>query len=285
MAAPARIRSSKLLLPYELAESDEPHAAASSGLYDSRRKSAMPRITRLATAHGVPVVPVSGAHADSCDDGWSHAGWVSLSRTLLAARGNLARLARQERSVFAVAKAFPGDGLDPGGSLRATRAVAAGQGPARCRLQNTVACAVLYLVEFSLLARGADAVIVAVSFRSAVPIYQQIRDQVVEGIAFGLLADGESLPSTRQLAADLAVNFHTVNKAYDLLRQEGFIQLSRKHGAVVTAAADTTQPVPVSADWSARLRTLLAEGRARGMSSAAVIEACRQALELPEESA
>ena len=127
--------------------------------------------------------------------------------------------------------------------------------------------------------------IVAVSFRSAVPIYQQIRDQVVEGIAFGLLADGESLPSTRQLAADLAVNFHTVNKAYDLLRQEGFIQLSRKHGAVVTAAADTTQPVPVSADWSARLRTLLAEGRARGMSSAAVIEACRQALELPEESA
>ena len=53
-----------------------------------------------------------------------------------------------------------------------------------------------------------------------VPIYQQIRDQIVEAIASGRLPAGSTLPPMRQLAVDLGVNFHTVNKGYDLLRQE-----------------------------------------------------------------
>jgi Bacterial regulatory proteins, gntR family len=53
-----------------------------------------------------------------------------------------------------------------------------------------------------------------------VPIYQQIRDRIVEAIAGGLQPAGSALPSTRQLAVDLGVNFHTVNKSYDILRQE-----------------------------------------------------------------
>ncbi len=67
-----------------------------------------------------------------------------------------------------------------------------------------------------------------------IPIYQQLRDQIVEAIAEGALAEGSTLPATRTLAADFGVNFHTVNKAYDLLRQEGLIRLNRKTGAVVT---------------------------------------------------
>ena len=68
---------------------------------------------------------------------------------------------------------------------------------------------------------------------SEIPIYQQIRDQIVTAIATGELTAETPLPSTRQLGADLAINFHTVNKAYDLLRREGFIRVNRKSGAVI----------------------------------------------------
>src|SRR5438270_72960 len=63
-----------------------------------------------------------------------------------------------------------------------------------------------------------------------VPIYQQIRDRIVEAIARGRQPAGSALPPTRQLAVDLGVNFHTVNKGDDLLRQEGLLRLRRKSG-------------------------------------------------------
>ena len=55
------------------------------------------------------------------------------------------------------------------------------------------------------------------------PLYRQIRDEVVRGIAQGELAPGDALPSVRNLASDLGINLHTVNKAYALLRDEGFV--------------------------------------------------------------
>ncbi|MFI5769430.1 GntR family transcriptional regulator [Streptomyces sp. NPDC051658] len=102
---------------------------------------------------------------------------------------------------------------------------------------------------------------------SEVPIYQQIRDRVVEAIAEGALAPGAGLPSTRQLAVDLAINFHTVNKAYDLLRREGIIRINRKSGAAVRP--DVKQPsdeLRAGVDWEARMRTLLAELDVRGIA-------------------
>lgn len=57
------------------------------------------------------------------------------------------------------------------------------------------------------------------------PIYLQIRDQIIEGIARGELSPGDSLPSVRQLAADLGINLHTVNKAYAVLRDEGYVAM------------------------------------------------------------
>ncbi|MEU2836441.1 GntR family transcriptional regulator [Streptomyces sp. NPDC007076] len=101
---------------------------------------------------------------------------------------------------------------------------------------------------------------------SEVPIYQQIRDRVVEAIAEGALAPGAGLPSTRQMAVDLAINFHTVNKAYDLLRREGIIRVNRKSGAAVRP--DVKQPsdeLRAGVDWEARMRTLLAELDVRGI--------------------
>lgn len=118
--------------------------------------------------------------------------------------------------------------------------------------------------------------ILNVDLAADVPIYQQIRDQIVEAIAHGALTEGSPLPPTRTLAADFGINFHTVNKAYDLLRQEGLIRLSRGTGGVVTAAA-TGQLLP--SDWTARARTLLAEAVARGMPADDVLQACRTLLD------
>jgi GntR family transcriptional regulator len=112
-----------------------------------------------------------------------------------------------------------------------------------------------------------------------VPIYQQIRDRIVEAIADGAQPAGSGLPSTRQLAVDLGVNFHTVNKSYDLLRQEGLLRISRKSGAVVQRDAGSGPPDPGWAqDWAGRLRTLLAEAAAQGMPERDIIRYCQVAV-------
>ncbi|GCE25567.1 GntR family transcriptional regulator [Dictyobacter alpinus] len=101
------------------------------------------------------------------------------------------------------------------------------------------------------------------------PIYMQIRDQVIEGIASGQLPAGTSLPSIRQLAADFGINLHTVNKAYDLLEREGFIQLRRKTGAVVQVSGT------LSDTWNERLQALMAEAYAKDVSSAEILQHCQ----------
>lgn len=110
-----------------------------------------------------------------------------------------------------------------------------------------------------------------IDFDSEVPFYQQIRDQVVEAIAVGELRAGDSLPASRTLAADLAINFHTVVKAYDLLRREGLLLLNRKTGAVVARDPSSGPPPAGFVDqWSVQLRAVLADARAHGVPPAEV---------------
>jgi len=113
----------------------------------------------------------------------------------------------------------------------------------------------------------------------AVPIYQQIRDRIVEAIADGEQPAGSALPSTRQLAVDLSVNFHTVNKSYDILRQEGLVRINRKFGAVINRDAGSGPPdARYVQDWTSRLRTLLAEAAAQGLEPGEIIGYCRTAV-------
>lgn len=107
--------------------------------------------------------------------------------------------------------------------------------------------------------------LLTLEFESGVPIYQQIRQQVLLGVASGTLRPGESLPSVRQLAADVGVNLHTVNKAYQLLRDDGVVVIHRQRGVVI---ADKPQPTDDIAFWksvSDRLEHLAAEAKALGM--------------------
>lgn len=64
-------------------------------------------------------------------------------------------------------------------------------------------------------------------------IYMQLYNQIIFCIATEQLKTGETLPSVRQLADAIGINMHTVNKTYALLREQGYIRLDRRHGAVV----------------------------------------------------
>ena len=76
-------------------------------------------------------------------------------------------------------------------------------------------------------------------FASDIPIYRQIRDQLVLGIADGRLRTGEKLPAIRALANETGVNVMTINKAYQLLKQEGYITTDRRGGTVVASGQET----------------------------------------------
>ena len=75
---------------------------------------------------------------------------------------------------------------------------------------------------------------IEMDFNSDEALYMQLRNQIIMGIARDMLKDGESLPSVRQMASHLGVNMQTVNKAYALLRQDGYVKLDRRNGAVVS---------------------------------------------------
>jgi GntR family transcriptional regulator len=73
---------------------------------------------------------------------------------------------------------------------------------------------------------------------SDIPIYEQISNQIVEGIARGLIQPGQTLPSVRAFASDLGVNMHTVNKSYHLLEKKGIIKIVPKSGAIISYPQD-----------------------------------------------
>ena len=80
--------------------------------------------------------------------------------------------------------------------------------------------------------------IITIDFNSPDPIYVQLRNQIVRLIAQQRLKDGDSLPSVRAMAMELGVNMHTVNKAYAILKQEGYLQLDRRKGAVISVRCE-----------------------------------------------
>ena len=107
---------------------------------------------------------------------------------------------------------------------------------------------------------------------SKVPIYMQIRNQIVLGIASGELAPGEKLPTIRALAEHSGVNMMTVNKAYGLLKQEGYITTDRRGGTVVSGSPGAGA---LSERYVAALRVIAAEARLTGMDEDEFAALCR----------
>lgn len=79
---------------------------------------------------------------------------------------------------------------------------------------------------------------ISIDFNSDEALYLQLRNQIIMAIVKAELQEGENLPSVREMADTVGINMHTVNKAYAVLRQEGYLRLDRRHGAVVAVDLD-----------------------------------------------
>lgn len=108
--------------------------------------------------------------------------------------------------------------------------------------------------------------IINLDMQSELPIYSQLVYQIIEGVASGELQLGEALPSVRNLAADIGVNLHTVNKAYTLLKQDGYIQIHRQKGVVVNPEGMPPITDEFLNKQRQELRPIIAEALCRGMS-------------------
>ena len=99
---------------------------------------------------------------------------------------------------------------------------------------------------------------------SEVPVFKQIRNQIVMGISDGRLQPGEKLPTVRALAEEIGINSMTVNKAYQLLKQEGYIMTDRRNGVRVRESFGMTPELPYES--KEQLKQLVSEARVRGVS-------------------
>ena len=105
--------------------------------------------------------------------------------------------------------------------------------------------------------------VIKIDFQSDEALYIQLRNQIILGIATSTLREGDVLPSVRQLAEDIGINMHTVNKAYSVLRQEGFVTIDRRRGAIVSLDVDKLQALD---EMQKTLRVLLAKGRCKNIT-------------------
>ena len=111
--------------------------------------------------------------------------------------------------------------------------------------------------------------VIEIDFNSSEAIYTQLMNQIILGIATSRLQEGDTLPSVRQLADTIGINMHTVNKAYSLLRQEGFVTIDRRRGAVIAINADK---IKARTELKENLMVALARGCCRNISREEVHE-------------
>ena len=111
--------------------------------------------------------------------------------------------------------------------------------------------------------------IIEVDFNSDEAIYIQLCNQIIMGIATSVIHEGDSLPSGRRLADTIGVNMHTVNKAYSVLKREGYISLDKRRGAVISLDIDKLEELQV---MKRQLQIVLARGCCKNISRQEVHE-------------
>ena len=105
--------------------------------------------------------------------------------------------------------------------------------------------------------------IIEIDFNSEEALSGQLRNQIIIGIATSRIHEGDVLPSVRQLAEDVGINMHTVNKAYTVLKQEGFVKVDRRRGAVIAIDIDKIHALE---EMRRELNVLLAKGSLKKIS-------------------
>ena len=111
--------------------------------------------------------------------------------------------------------------------------------------------------------KDGEPMILKIDFNSDEAFYLQLCNQIILGIAMETFCEGDPLPSVRSLADQIGINMHTVNKAYSILRQEGFVKLDRRRGAVISLDVDKLQAIE---ELRRNLYVVLARGICRNIS-------------------
>lgn len=104
---------------------------------------------------------------------------------------------------------------------------------------------------------------IEIDFNGDEALYLQLRNQIIIGIATSQFQEGDALPSVRQLADTIGINMHTVNKAYSVLKQEGFVKVDRRKGAVIAIDIDKMQ---AREDLKRNMQVLLAKSSCKRIS-------------------
>ena len=105
--------------------------------------------------------------------------------------------------------------------------------------------------------------IIEIDFNSEEAIYLQLRNKIIIGIETSKFLEGDALPSVRQLAEDIGINMHTVNKAYTVLKKEGFVKVDRRKGAVIALDIDKLRAFE---EMNEELKGSIAKGICKGIS-------------------
>ena len=105
--------------------------------------------------------------------------------------------------------------------------------------------------------------LIKIDFNSDESIYVQLINQIIWGIATGQIREGDTLPSVRQLADTIGINMHTVNKAYAVLKQEGFLTLDRRRGAMIVIDCNKVKALTEMKD---SLQIILARGLCKNIT-------------------
>lgn len=116
---------------------------------------------------------------------------------------------------------------------------------------------------------------IQLNLESTEPIYIQLQHQIIELIAKNILKRGDTLPSVRSLASDIGINLHTVNKAYQQLKQDGYILIHRQKGVVVHPEGVPTADSAYKENITQKLRPFIADAKCRGISEEEFLKMCQ----------
>ncbi len=117
--------------------------------------------------------------------------------------------------------------------------------------------------------------VIRIDFGSEEAFYMQLYNQIIYGIANAQLLPGDTLPSVRELAETVGINMHTVNKAYAILRQDGYLRLDRRNGAVIAVNSDKLRAME---SLKNEMRISLAKALCRGLSPEEIHEVTDEVL-------
>ena len=123
-----------------------------------------------------------------------------------------------------------------------------------------------------------DDYLITINLSASKPIYRQIVEAVIVHVATGKLLPGDKLPSSRRLSSLLGINYHTVNKAYDLLSREGFVHLDRRKKVVINEL-NKSEVADMDATWMEKARALVSEAVSRGFSDVLIMQKIQSIIE------